>query len=111
MTARDMAIAERTGLRLPDVLRLPADEWMAWSIHLEGDLLGERGTQTLLAKRIAQAASTPENLIDFRDVAPWLEPGHLERRERRRLAALPKALRTQSREAQDEFMRRRGLAP
>ena len=110
MTARDMAIAERTGQPLPAVLRMPADEWMAWSVHLDGDLTGGRGIQTLLAKRIAQAASTPEEMVDYRDVAPWLDPGHLERRERQRLAKLPKALRTQSREAQDEFMRRRGLA-
>ena len=110
MTARDFAIAARTGTALSDVLRLPADEWMAWATHLEADLSGSRGVQTLLAKRIAQAASAPGALVDYRDVAPWLSPGHLERRERRRLASLPKALRGQPRAAQDEYMRRRGIA-
>ena len=65
---------------------------------------GHRGTQQLAAHRIAQAASSEENMVSPLDVAPWLDLDHAVEKAAALEAKLPKSVRQASDEERRAYI-------
>ena len=69
---RDFEIATEAGLKLPDVLGLPMDQYLAWEWFADRNpMRGYHGVQHLIAHRIAMEASTLEHGVSIADVMWW----------------------------------------